>query len=321
MKRGTIEHPKMKRLARKLRCHHLMAVGIMEAIWHWTAKYAPAGDIGKHSDDDIADGIGYDDDPTTLIDALAYSGWLDRDQRYRLVVHDWDQHADDAVKKAADRNKIQLICDVVPPMSRLVATCRDTFSQPAGQEKTGLTEQENTTFEDSGEEWQQEADYRAETTLDACFCQGKQPVETSPDAVETSPDKTCLPKPSLAKPEPLFCGETQAVETSPADPSTGFTFTVTGTPDTPNWTMPRSLYDTLAKCYPAIELENELRKAIAWCATNHKQRKTARGMPRFLNAWLAHAQNHRREPNQPTNRPVPPAARVATKEDARNWTP
>jgi hypothetical protein len=321
MKRGTIEHPKMKRLARKLRCHHLMAVGIMEAIWHWTAKYAPAGDIGKHSDDDIADGIGYDDDPATLIDALAYSGWLDRDQRYRLVVHDWDQHADDAVKKAADRNKIQLISDVVPPLSRLVANCRDTVSQSAGQKKTWPSEQENTTFEDSGEEWPQEADHGAETALDAPFSQEKPHVETSPDTVETSPDKNCLPEPSLAKPEPSFCGETKAVETSPEDAGTEFTFTVTGTPDTPNWTMPRSLYDTLAKCYPAIELEDELRKAVAWCVTNSKERKTARGMPRFLNAWLARAQNRRRDPIQPVTRHVPPAARVATKEDARNWTP
>lgn len=143
MKRGTIEHPKMKRLARTLGVHHLTAVGIMEAIWHWTAKYAPCGDIGKHSDEDIADGIGFSLDLSRLVPtaadfvrALVDCGWLDRDDAYRLIVHDWHQHADDAVKKAAERNKIALISRTKPRVATspdTVATSPDKIRLPQPQ--------------------------------------------------------------------------------------------------------------------------------------------------------------------------------------------
>jgi len=122
MKRGTIEHPKMKRLARELGIEHLLAVGIMEALWHWTARYAPAGDIGKHSDADIADGIGYRGDMSRLVQTLADVGFIDRCERHRLIIHDWPDHADDAVKKWAARNKITLISKAV---TTRVETCPD----------------------------------------------------------------------------------------------------------------------------------------------------------------------------------------------------
>jgi hypothetical protein len=114
----------MKRLARLLDCDHLMAVGIMESLWHWTAKYAPAGDIGKHSDEDIADGIGYRGDKSRLVATLADCGWLDRCERHRLIVHDWHQHADDAVKKSAERNRVCLISQAI----RSVGTSPDSVA-------------------------------------------------------------------------------------------------------------------------------------------------------------------------------------------------
>jgi hypothetical protein len=122
MKRGTIDHPKMKRLARELGIEHLLAVGIMESLWHWTARYAPAGDIGKHSDADIADGIGYRGDMSRLVATLADVGWIDRCERHRFIVHDWPDHADDAVKKWAARNHITLIAK---PVTTRVETCPD----------------------------------------------------------------------------------------------------------------------------------------------------------------------------------------------------
>ena len=59
MKRGTINHPKTLMLAETLGVHHLTAVGILEALWHWTATYAPKGDIGRYPDAIIASGAGF----------------------------------------------------------------------------------------------------------------------------------------------------------------------------------------------------------------------------------------------------------------------
>lgn len=51
------------------------------------------------------------------------------------------------------------------------------------------------------------------------------------------------------------------------------------------------------KAYPAIDVEDEVRKAAAWLVSNPKNRKKALG--RFLNGWLSRAQDKApRVPNQ-----------------------
>lgn len=111
MKRGTPDHWKMKDLAKRLKIPLPYAVGIMELLWHYTAKYHPRGDIGAAPDWAIADACGWDcgrrsdrvgQDPDKLaafVDALVASKWLDRDKTCRILVHDWSEHADGSVKK------------------------------------------------------------------------------------------------------------------------------------------------------------------------------------------------------------------------------
>lgn len=58
--------------------------------------------------------------------------------------------------------------------------------------------------------------------------------------------------------------------------------------------------------YPGVDVLLELRKAAAWQDSNPRDRKTSRGMFRFLNGWLNRAQNsHRiipiREDDQPSS--------------------
>ena len=51
MKRGTIDHPKTLQLASVLKIRLLEAVGLLESLWHWTAKYSPRGNIGQYPDE------------------------------------------------------------------------------------------------------------------------------------------------------------------------------------------------------------------------------------------------------------------------------
>lgn len=106
MKRGTPDHPKTARLALALGCHRLLAVGILEMLWHWTARYAPRGDVGRWDNATIAAGILWDGDADQLIAALIETRWLDVDEEHRLLIHDWQQHADDATKKHLSRNNL-----------------------------------------------------------------------------------------------------------------------------------------------------------------------------------------------------------------------
>lgn len=105
MKRGTPDHPKTLRFRSLLKVPVPHAVGLLEMLWHWTAKYAPAGDIGHWSNEDIEQGLCWEGESGALIAALVSSGLLDEDDEHRLLVHDWHDHADQAVKKSLQRKE------------------------------------------------------------------------------------------------------------------------------------------------------------------------------------------------------------------------
>lgn len=105
MKRTGIDHPKTKRLAKLLAVPHYSAVGVLECVWHFTARHALCGDIGRWSDEEIAESAGWpSEDAGRLITALVESGWLDRHEQHRFVVHDWHDHCDESVKKTAKKH-------------------------------------------------------------------------------------------------------------------------------------------------------------------------------------------------------------------------
>jgi hypothetical protein len=108
VKRGTIEHPKMTRLAKLLDVERWGAVGIMESLWHFASRHAMQGNIGKWSDEEIASAVAWSGEASVLITALLSAGWLDRSKRHRLLIHDWKDHADDAVRKTL-RNRKEVI--------------------------------------------------------------------------------------------------------------------------------------------------------------------------------------------------------------------
>ena len=125
MKRTAMQHTKMRRLMRALDVPMYVAVGVLESIWHLTAREAVWGNIGKLSNEDIALAIGWRGDESALITALVTSGWLDEDPVSRLVVHDWAEHADDTTKKAMSRHPVQ----TCPDKSRIVQTCPDNSAE------------------------------------------------------------------------------------------------------------------------------------------------------------------------------------------------
>lgn len=97
---------KFKRLVRLMRpllgdsnlTAETVAVGILERLWHATIANAIQGNIGKLSDDDIAEAVGWLGDASALVGALVDAGWVDRCEVHRLVVHDWHEHAPDFVR-------------------------------------------------------------------------------------------------------------------------------------------------------------------------------------------------------------------------------
>jgi hypothetical protein len=112
MKRGTPEHPKIMDFAEAIHAKlidegvdlplelaHSLACGIFERLCHYTARYAPAGDIGKHSNTRIAYAVGWKYDATWLVGTLTACRIIDAHEACRLYIHDWHEHSDDAADK------------------------------------------------------------------------------------------------------------------------------------------------------------------------------------------------------------------------------
>ena len=78
MKRTTDGHPKLLELMDRLGLRRWEAFGLLECLWHFTAKFTPIGNIGKFSDETIARSLDWDrTSPADLISALVDVGWLD----------------------------------------------------------------------------------------------------------------------------------------------------------------------------------------------------------------------------------------------------
>lgn len=194
MKRTAWGHTKIKRLMRALAIPQYGAIGILESLWNLTSREAPAGNIGKLSNEDIALQIDWQGNPDELIQGLLAAGWLDIDEELRLFVHDWHEHADDAVDNALARAGQRYANGRAPRMKRL-----------SSREKELL----NSTF------------YEQETTK-------SHSVRT--EAHEKPQKATALPSlakpsqalPSLAKPEPQKKAAAQEHIEPPADDAVGF---------------------------------------------------------------------------------------------------
>lgn len=98
MKAGTHNHLKVKRLKRLLKLPLYRAVGILETLWLLCIDCCDEGNVGKFTDEEIADYLEWDGDASELVRALSDSGWTDSDTNGRPVVHDWLEHCPEFIR-------------------------------------------------------------------------------------------------------------------------------------------------------------------------------------------------------------------------------
>jgi len=106
MKIGTPRHPKTLAMMTRLNISRPVAVGTLELLWQATAEYAPQGDIGKFTDEEIAALVEWQHPsitPKDFVRTLCDIRWLDPSTRHRLIIHDWHQHAPDYLRKRLSR--------------------------------------------------------------------------------------------------------------------------------------------------------------------------------------------------------------------------
>jgi hypothetical protein len=93
-------------LATRLQLCKWQVVGVLECLFQFTAVYAKRGDIGKWSNAEIASAMEWEGSSDELIQALIDTRWLDISPTYRLLVHDWKDHADQTVCRSEDIKKL-----------------------------------------------------------------------------------------------------------------------------------------------------------------------------------------------------------------------
>lgn len=261
MKRGTPEHPKTARLARLLARPKYQVVGVLESVWHFTQRYAPRGDVGKWSDEEIAASIQWEADPGELIDALVESGFLKRcDEHFRIYVHDWPEHADQTVQRCAEVRNYGFLS--------IYSVHKVPQNEGAKLEKKRKKEEQasNTLAIDSKK-------------LDS---QGQGPGLVSSIRIE----KDSLVSSSLVSRNSKGAAGGTSSEVSARRKSKGVFFLTKGPGE---FFADDCFLDEYMEIFPRLDVKGEIKKAAAWCEANPGRRKTIKGMKRFLSGWLLKA--------------------------------
>ncbi len=128
MKKGGPSHPKTLALAHALGVPRVYALGILEQLFHWAYEYCPRGDIGKWPNPVIAGAVEWTKDVDILINGLISSGWLDKCQNNRLIIHDWKDHAPTWLKGALGRKgETFAVLDLISSNLSIGATTSPTY--------------------------------------------------------------------------------------------------------------------------------------------------------------------------------------------------
>ena len=78
------------------------AVGLLECLFGFAAKFADDGRVGKYSEAVLADDMGWERKPAELVAGLKEAGYLEGNGA-NLRIHDWWDHCPEYVKKRHKR--------------------------------------------------------------------------------------------------------------------------------------------------------------------------------------------------------------------------
>jgi hypothetical protein len=134
MYKAVPDHPKFATFKAMLKLSKAAAVGYLELIWHFAARFALGGNVGKFSDPEIEASVDWEGEPGALIAALVASRWLDRSDVHRLVVHDWSHWAEEYVHTQLARKCERFADGTIPKSGRLNQAERARFTAAFGDD-------------------------------------------------------------------------------------------------------------------------------------------------------------------------------------------
>jgi hypothetical protein len=252
MKRGTVTHRKVRRLASALGIPRLHAAGIWAATLEYVSEHAPTGDVTDHLDA-IASACDWQDE-FTLVSALVSVANIDVLDDGRHLIHGWSEHAEDSVHTRL-ACKGEWFADGTKPSIRRLNS-----------------------------EQRARAVARLETHTPQSLCNVVQQVRRSPQKAHVpspSPSPSPIPPPSslnAARSAPTSASRSRSRKRD------SLQWTESG------WEgIAEADREAWATAYPAVELDRQLAAADQWLRANPaKSRKSL--WRKFITGWLARSQ-------------------------------
>lgn len=103
----------------------------------------------------------------------------------------------------------------------------------------------------------------------------------------------------------LYCAESNdTVVSAPKPKKTPSEFTLS-LHDNSEYNVPLEDVEKYKRFFPNVDVEQQLRNMMAWCMSNPTQRKTRRGIKRFITGWLAREQDKHRNRSFSQDGPEP----------------
>lgn len=100
------DHPKLRRLAANLGTSQPLTLGLVTGAWLFALRFAPDGNLGSFSVEDLEAAIGWDGEPGAFTRAMIDVRLIDLLDGGAMVIHDWADHAGsfkEASRKRAER--------------------------------------------------------------------------------------------------------------------------------------------------------------------------------------------------------------------------
>lgn len=258
---GTLNHVKVKRLKKLLGKPLYCAMGVLESLWQLCMECCDEGNIGKFTNEEIADHIEWEGDPNLLISALTESGWLDTCSDERLIVHDWFAHCPEFIRKRIEKRKAREVKKSLKKEDqREIRTCDENV----GDMSQGL----ETCPEKPGH-----------------VSSISYPIVSHP-IVSHRKENNCSESPSKTRKQPSEFSLGVEHHVWPTFVTTGATSAAQA-----KWIVTEGDIEEWGRAYPGVDIRTECYKAHSWIKANWRKRKTYTGYPAFFIWWLTKAQN------------------------------
>jgi hypothetical protein len=106
------QHPKTRKLARRLGVSIPTAIGHLHLLWHFALKYAADGDLSRFEWEEIEDGVMWDGTADAFITDCIAIGWLDcnepdDDAHFGVSIHGWEEYGGKAIRQKEDNAERQ----------------------------------------------------------------------------------------------------------------------------------------------------------------------------------------------------------------------